>query len=92
MTLTTPVFYIDNETERIMGEETWEATCYVNFFVPGFDNLTIIEGFYENGDVEEIGVTTKKIVDLRDISLHFMLHLNENFDDDLLSDAIKLLH
>lgn len=37
-------------------------------------------------------MTTKKVMDPREISLHFMLHLNEDFDDDLLSDAIELLH
>ena len=31
-------------------------------------------------------------MDPKEISLHFMLHLNEDFDDDLLSDAIDLLH
>lgn len=45
-TLTTPVFYVNNETEQIVAEENWEATCFVNFFVPGFDNATVIEGFY----------------------------------------------
>jgi hypothetical protein len=91
-TLTTPVFYVSNETEQEVAQETWEATCYVNFFVPGFDNGTVIEGFYENGDVKEVGVTVKKVMDPKEISLHFMLHLNEDFDDDLLSDAIDLLH
>jgi hypothetical protein len=91
-TLTTPVYYVNNETEQVVAEETWEATCYVNFFVPGFDSATVIEGFYENGDVKEVGVTTKKVMDPREISLHFMLHMNEDFDDDLLSDAIDLLH
>jgi len=28
----------------------------------------------------------------KEISLHFMLHLNEDFDDDLLKDAIELIH
>lgn len=91
-TLTTPVFYVNNETEQVVAQETWEATCYVNFFVPGFDSGTVIQGFYENGDVKEVGVTVKKVMDPKEISLHFMLHLNEDFDDDLLSDAIDLLH
>lgn len=41
-TLTTPVFYVNNETEQVVAQETWEATCYVNFFVPGFDSGTVI--------------------------------------------------
>ncbi len=91
-TLTSPVFYVNNETEQIVAEEHWDATCYVNFYVPGFDNATVVEGFYENGDVKNIKVTTKKVMDPRQISLHFMLHLNEDYDDDLLGDAIELLH
>jgi hypothetical protein len=32
------------------------------------------------------------MIDAKIISMFFMLHLNEDFDDDLLSDAIELLH
>lgn len=28
----------------------------------------------------------------KEISLHFLLNLNEDFDDDLLQDALELLH
>ena len=41
-TLTTPVYYVDNLTEELVAQETWEATCYVNFFVPGFADATVI--------------------------------------------------
>lgn len=90
--LKTPVFYINNQTEKVEVRDTWEATCYVNFFVPGFENDTVIEGLYDNGDLKEILVTTKKIVDLREISLHSMLNLNQDFEDDLLFDAIELIY
>jgi hypothetical protein len=37
-----------------------------------------------------------KVVDtslpLKDVSLHLLLTLNEDFDDDLLQDAVDLLH
>ena len=92
VTLETPVFYVNNETEQQVAEETWHATCYVNFFVPGFDSSTVIEAFHENGDVTKIDITSKKVMDPKEISLHFLLHLNEDFDDDLLSDAIQLLY
>jgi hypothetical protein len=79
-TLTTPVFYVDNAREQVVAQEEWQATCYVNFYVPGFDRNTVVEGFYENGDVKEIGVTLKtvkdKMIDPRVISLFFMLHIN----------------
>jgi len=28
----------------------------------------------------------------KEISLHFLLHMNEDFDDDLLQDAVDLLN
>jgi len=31
-------------------------------------------------------------MDPKEISLHFLLHMNEDFDDDLLQDAVDLLH
>jgi hypothetical protein len=34
---------------------------------------------------------TKKILDPKEIALHFLLHINEDFDDDLLQDAVDLL-
>ena len=33
----------------------------------------------------------KKIMDPKEIALHFMLHINDEFDDDLLQDALELL-
>jgi len=32
------------------------------------------------------------VMDPKEISLHFLLHMNEDFDDDLLQDAVDLLH
>lgn len=60
--------------------------------MPGWDSATVVEGFHTNGDVDNVKVTVKKIMDPKEISLHFLLHLNEDFDDDLLQDAIELLH
>lgn len=42
VTLSTPVYYVNNETEQTVAKEEWKATCYVNFFVPGFDSSTVI--------------------------------------------------
>lgn len=33
----------------------------------------------------------KKVMDPKEIALHFMLHINDEFDDDLLQDALELL-
>lgn len=89
--LTTPVYYVHNQREEIIATETWEATCKTNFYIPGFDTSTVIEAKHNTGDVNEVEVTTKRLVTPQEMYLHFMLHINEDFDDDLLHDAIKLL-
>lgn len=33
----------------------------------------------------------KKVMDPKEIALHFMLHINDDFDDDLLQDSLELL-
>ena len=45
-----------------------------------------------NGDCDDCTFTTKKMVDPKEISMHFLLHMNDDFDDDLLQDAVELLH
>lgn len=90
-TLFSPVFYVDNETEQIIAQESWKATCYTNFYQPGFDTGTMIEAIHENGNVREVTVITSKFMLPQEVYLHFLLHINEDFDDDLLKDAIELL-
>ena len=34
---------------------------------------------------------TKLLLDLRDLHMQMLLHVNEDFDDDLLMDMISLL-
>ena len=88
---TTPVYYIDNETETIVAHDEWQCTYRTKYFVPGFDSSTLIESEYENGDVDNFTLWVKKILDPKEIALHFLLHINEDFDDDLLQDAIELM-
>ena len=38
-----------------------------------------------------VGIKSLMIFGKKDIFLHFLLHLNEDFDDDLLLDAITIL-
>lgn len=91
--LETPVYYIKNETEEIVAQETWKCTCYAaRYYFPGWDGNLLVQSYHENGDVDDIVVTSKKVMEPKEISLHFLLHLNEDFDDDLLQDAIELLH
>lgn len=88
----TPVYYINNETEKIVAQDKWECTYRTKYYMPGFDSCTLIEGQYENGDVDEFTISVQKILDPREIALHFLLHVNEDFDDDLLQDAIEMLY
>ena len=39
----------------------------------------------------EIIVTKKKICSIKDSYLMWLLHLNEDFDDDILQDSMELL-
>ena len=50
-----------------------------------------MESEYENSDVDNFTLYTKKILDRKDISMYFLQSLNPNFHDDLLSDAVELL-
>ena len=89
--LFSPIYYINNETEEIIYTEKWQASCFYDWFFPGWDGNTIVVSWHENGEVNEVRVEVKKIIDLREISLYFLLHLNQNFHDDFLQDAVELL-
>ena len=88
---TSPVYYVNNESEKIIAQDEWQCTYRTKYYVPGFDSATLIESEYENGDVEDFTVNVKKILDPKEIALHFLLHINEDFDDDLLQDAVQLM-
>ena len=40
---------------------------------------------------DEIVLRKIYAVEMNQVYLHYLLHLNDDFDDDLLSDAIKVL-
>ena len=46
--MATPVYYIDNLTEELIAEESWECSYLFKFTVPGYDNSFLIEAQYEN--------------------------------------------
>lgn len=88
----TPVYYVNNDTEEIIYKGKWESICHNNhFFFPAWDTSCIVQSSHKNGDCEDILISAQKVIDNREISLHFLLTLNEDFDDDLLSDAVDLL-
>jgi hypothetical protein len=71
--------------------DRWNHSCYCNFYIPGYDGSSLVLAEFDNGDVKEIHLTIKRLAEMKEVALHFMLHINENFDDDLLQDALELL-
>jgi len=66
-------------------------SSYCNFFISGSDSSNLIMAEYDNGDVKDIHVTNRRMTQMKEIAVHFMLHINEDFDDDLLQDGLELL-
>ena len=48
-----------------------------------------LETIYEQDG--ELKMSLVKYAEMRDIYLHSLLHINEDFDDDLLSDVIEMI-
>jgi hypothetical protein len=46
----------------------------------------------DRNDEQALLVRAKGFFDLKCEYLHWLLHINEDFDDDLLFDAIKLIY
>lgn len=89
--LPTPVYYINNETEEIIATEEWKCSYLYKYDFPAYDGNSIVEGIYENGNVEEITVNTKKIMDPKEISVHFLLNTFENCDEDLMYYVTEII-
>ena len=89
--LSSPVFYIDNESERIIGEEEWVCSHLHKYHLPGYNGNLLLEGIYENGEVQQVTVETKSIMAGKEISLYLMTELLPDFDDDLLYEAIAII-
>jgi hypothetical protein len=51
----------------------------------------MVEADYNTNNVREITVRQTQIWVFKDLMVHFLLHINEDFDDDLLKDATDLL-
>ena len=89
--LETPVYYVNNETEEIVAEETWKCSYLHKYEFPGYDGNMIVEALYENADVEEVTVMSKKVMDPKEISVHFLVETIPKVDEDLLYDVTKII-
>jgi hypothetical protein len=46
---------------------------------------------HENSNVREVKIVVKRLMTVVEMYVHFMLHMNEDFDDDLLQDALEII-
>jgi len=51
----------------------------------------LVHNQYENGDCDWFICETVKVVNPKEISMYFLLSINENFDDDLLQDVVEMI-
>ena len=61
--LETPIYYIHNESEKIIAEDKWKCSYLHKYDFPGYDGNMLVESLYENADVEEIIVMKKKMIE-----------------------------
>lgn len=88
---TTPVYFINNETEEIVAEEKWECSHLNKYSFVGYDGNMIVDALFENGNVDEIVMTYKKVMQPKEISVHFLNEIIEDCDDDLLYEVTKVI-
>ena len=50
--LETPVYYIHNQTEKIIAEDKWKCSYLHKYEFPGYDGSVLAESLYENANVE----------------------------------------
>jgi hypothetical protein len=87
-----PIFYVDNQTEEVVFTEIWkQPKNWPNYFFPCWKDSSFTRPEYDDKKFEEVTLEIKEIMDLSNQYLQFLLHLNEDFDDDLLQDAMSLL-
>ena len=68
---------MNNESEEIVGTEMWKCNCFTaNYFFPGWDGSTFIQIEHKNADCSEIFITTKKLLELKMVTLHFLLEID----------------
>ena len=74
-----------------MAEETWRCTYLHKYSFVGTDANMIIENMFENGDVEELTCMSKKVMQPKEITVHFLEQIIEDADEDLLYEVSKMI-
>lgn len=90
--LSTPVYYIDNEKEEIINQETtWECSYLYKYGFVGTDSNTLIELTYENGDVNWLEAAAIKIIHPKEVYTYFLCQTIEDCDDNLVYEVVEML-
>jgi hypothetical protein len=71
-----PVYFIDNAKEELMRTGTWLPSSRTHFYLPGYDSNLLVEYIQENSDVKEIKVISNQVITVREMYMHFLLHIN----------------
>ena len=85
------IYIVNNKKEELVLISSWHASNLTHFYTPGSDLTTYVEAKHDNGDVKKVKVATRKLITANYMFLHLLLHLNEDFDDDLLQDTLEAL-
>lgn len=56
------MYYINNETEEIVGLSTWKCSHLNKYTTVGYDGNMLIDSEYENANVKEIIVKSVKVI------------------------------
>ena len=58
---------------------------------PGYENMIFSHFTYENRECKEFLRTQLHFISQKEVILHFMLDLNDDFDEDLMQDIIEMI-
>ena len=71
--------------------DSWKCSHLHKYHLPGFDGNLLVEGLYDNGDVKELTLEIKKIMDGKEISVYLLSETIEDVDEDLLYDVTQMI-
>ena len=71
--------------------ETWKCSHLNKYHLPGYDGNLLVEARYENGNVKEIKLEPKKIMEGKEMSVYLLTKVYPDFDHDLIYDVTKVI-
>ena len=83
--------FANSKTNEVLQIVQIDKSCmYHHANTCQYDPSLLVEWWKQN-NVEEVRVKKTRSISMRSMFMHFLLCLNQDFDDDLLQDALKLL-